>query len=66
MSNENKMKIKAIWKKWQIAFGLFGIFLLAIVASGCGGESTTENKQENQSTTEVEKTQQAETQEKEQ
>lgn len=42
------------FKKWRITFGLIGIFLLAIVASGCGGEPTVENKQENQSTTEEE------------
>jgi hypothetical protein len=57
MSDENEMKIKKpFWKKWWV--WLIGIFLLIIVASGCGGEPTTENKQETQSTIEeVEKTQ---------
>ena len=51
--NETKSK-KSFMEKWQISFGLIGIFLLAIVASGCGGEPITENKQEAQSTTEEE------------
>lgn len=41
-------------EKWRIAFGLIGIFLLAIVASGCGGEPIVENQQETSSTTEEE------------
>lgn len=57
MSDENETKIKKpFWKKWWV--WLIGIFLLIIIASGCGGEPATENKQENKSTIEeVEKTQ---------
>ena len=56
MFNENETKIKKpFWKKWWV--WMVGIFLLIIIASGCGGEPTTENKQETQSTTEIEKNQ---------
>lgn len=52
--NETEIK-KPFWKKWWV--WLIGIFLLIIIASGCGGEPTTENKQENQSANEIEKNQ---------
>lgn len=48
----NKDETKS--KKWQISFGLIGIFLLAIVASGCGNEITTENQKETSSITKTE------------